>query len=129
VNTDPRRHPAEQGFTLIEVMIAMVILAVGLLGLEALGVGAARMVNRAERENAMAAIAADTLERTLGRVRATGVANVNQQFDNTPTGDSIRLSVQNTGRLTTVTVTAIPKPTSSVLARADSIRITGNVFR
>jgi type IV pilus modification protein PilV len=129
VNTDPRRHPAEQGFTLIEVMIAMVILAVGLLGLEALGVGAARMVNRAERENAMAAIAADTLERTLGRVRATGVANVNQQFDNTPTGDSIRLSVQNTGRLTTVTVTAIPKPTSSVLGRADSIQITGNVFR
>jgi type IV pilus assembly protein PilV len=35
------------GFTLIEVLVAMVILSVGLLGLEALGIGAAKSVSKA----------------------------------------------------------------------------------
>jgi prepilin-type N-terminal cleavage/methylation domain-containing protein len=133
VTTDRARAAGEDGFTLIEVLIAMVILSVGLLGLEALGVGASRMVNRAERQGALVAIASDTLERTLSRFRtvadASVLPNVNQAFL-TSRRDTIRVSVTGVGtRLRTVSVTAVPSPNSVVLRRADSLRITGNVFR
>jgi prepilin-type N-terminal cleavage/methylation domain-containing protein len=133
VTTDRARRAGEDGFTLIEVLIAMVILSVGLLGLEALGVGASRMVNRAERQGALVAVASDTLERTLSRIRTAAapaaLPDVNQAF-RTSRNDTIRVSVTGTGtRLRTVSVTAIPSPSSVVLRRADSLRITGNVFQ
>jgi Tfp pilus assembly protein PilV len=115
------------------VLIAMVILSVGLLGLEALGVGASRMVSRAERQGALVAVASDTLERTLSRFRtaanAAALPNVSQAFL-TSRSDTIRVSVTGAGtRLRTVSVTAIPSPSSVVLRRADSLRVTGNVFQ
>ena len=57
------------GFTLIEVLIAMVILSIGLLGLEALGIGAARANSIAERQSNHAVIAADSLESALHQLR------------------------------------------------------------
>ncbi|MEW5926762.1 MAG: prepilin-type N-terminal cleavage/methylation domain-containing protein [Gemmatimonadota bacterium] len=133
MTTDRARAAGEDGFTLIEVLIAMVILSVGLLGLEALGVGASRMVNRAERQGALVAIASDTLERTLSRIRTSAtpaaLPDVEQAF-RTDRNDTIRVSVTGAGtRLRTVSVTAIPSPSSVVLRRADSLRITGNVFQ
>lgn len=133
MTTEPQKRTAEAGFTLVEVLVAMVVLAVGLLGLEALGVGAARMVNRAERQHGLVAAASDTLERTLGRIRATpagtAIPEVQQRFM-VAGRDSIRVHVTSPGsRLTTVSVTAIPSPSSSLLRRADSVRITGHVFR
>ncbi|HEX8273837.1 MAG TPA: prepilin-type N-terminal cleavage/methylation domain-containing protein [Longimicrobiaceae bacterium] len=133
MTTDRARRAGEDGFTLIEVLIAMVILSVGLLGLEALGVGASRMVNRAERQGALVAVASDTLERTLSRIRTAanpaGLPDVSQAF-RTSRNDTIRVSVTGAGtRLRTVSVTAIPSPSSVVLRRADSLRITGNVFQ
>jgi prepilin-type N-terminal cleavage/methylation domain-containing protein len=133
VTTDRARGAGEDGFTLIEVLIAMVILSVGLLGLEALGVGASRMVSRAERQGALVAVASDTLERTLSRFRtdasAAALPNVDQAFL-TSRNDTIRVSVTGAGtRLRTVSVTAIPSPSSVVLRRADSLRVTGNVFQ
>ena len=68
-----RRRPAgREGFTLIEVLIAMVILAVGLLALESMGIGAARLVARADRESEYTALATAELEAALSRFRATG---------------------------------------------------------
>lgn len=133
MTTDRTRAAGEGGFTLIEVLIAMVILSVGLLGLEALGVGASRMVNRAERQGALVAVASDTLERTLSRIRTdanpAALPDVNQAFL-TSRRDTIRVSVTGAGnRLRIVSVTAIPSPSSVVLRRADSLRITGNVFQ
>lgn len=133
MTTDRARGAGEDGFTLIEVLIAMVILSVGLLGLEALGVGASRMVNRAERQGALVAVASDTLERTLSRIRTSanpaGLADASQAFL-TSRNDTIRVSITGAGtRLRTVSVTAIPSPSSVVLRRADSLRITGNVFQ
>lgn len=63
------RHDEIEGFTLIEVLIAMVILSVGLLGLEALGIGAARANAVAERQSRHAVIAADSLESALHQLR------------------------------------------------------------
>lgn len=133
MTTDRTPAAGEGGFTLIEVLIAMVILSVGLLGLEALGVGASRMVNRAERQGALVAIASDTLERTLSSIRTSanpaGLADATAAFL-TSRNDTIRIRITGAGtRLRTVSVTAIPNPSSVVLRRADSLRITGNVFQ
>jgi type IV pilus modification protein PilV len=65
--SEPPRRSA--GFTLIEVLIAMVILSVGLLALEALAVGAARTTASSSRRSRYAEAATDTLERTLSRLR------------------------------------------------------------
>ena len=56
---------ARRGFTLIEVLIALVLLAVGLLALQALGVSAARSTAWAERNSRAAALATRYLEEAL----------------------------------------------------------------
>lgn len=68
-----RRPSSREGFTLIEVLIAMIILAVGLLALESMGIGAARMVARADRQSEYTAIATADLEAALNQFRTSGV--------------------------------------------------------
>jgi type IV pilus modification protein PilV len=62
----------EAGFTLIEVLVAMVILAVGLLGVEALGIGAARSVVKAEDQTRLATAATRVMEERQREVRSGG---------------------------------------------------------
>lgn len=62
------RGMGRQGFTLVEVLVSMIILAVGLLALESLAIGGARMVARAERETQYTALATEHLERALERI-------------------------------------------------------------
>jgi prepilin-type N-terminal cleavage/methylation domain-containing protein len=119
------------GFSLIEVLIAFVILAVGLLSLEALGIGAARMVTRAERQGEFATAASDTLEGVMFRLR-------NGKSFTSPSTYSLQ------GATMTVTATATPVadgntmwnmsalvvPTKSRLfTPADSFRISSHVFK
>lgn len=73
--TSDRPGPAsEAGFTLIEVLMAMLILAVGLLGLEALGIGAARSVTRADRQDETTLAAARVMEERIQEIRRTAPA-------------------------------------------------------
>ena len=77
MTTEPTRAGlGEEGFSLIEVVVAMVILAVGLLALEALGIGAARSINTANRQSELAVAATGALEARIREVRAnpSGVA-------------------------------------------------------
>lgn len=68
-----RRRPlGREGFTLVEVLVAMIILAVGLLALESMGIGAARMVARADRQGEYTAMATADLEAALNQFRASG---------------------------------------------------------
>lgn len=59
----------QDGFTLIEVLVAMLILAVGLLGLEALGIGAARSLAAAENKSEIVALGTGAMERAQRTLR------------------------------------------------------------
>ena len=59
----------QTGFTLVEVLIALVILAVGLLALEGLGVYAVRAVAQADRNSRAATVATLYLEDALQQIR------------------------------------------------------------
>jgi prepilin-type N-terminal cleavage/methylation domain-containing protein len=107
--TEPRLRGRE-GFTLVEVLVAMVILAVGLLALEAVGIGAARMVARADRESELTALAADRLERTLneldrGQVPGGGVEHLDGDVD---VSTAVAQETVNGRTVYTVTVTVDP---------------------
>lgn len=60
---------SERGFTLIEVVVALVLLAVGLLGLQGLALAAVRTTAVAERNTRAAAIATEYLESAVQLVR------------------------------------------------------------
>ena len=62
MTSERARLRAEEGFTLIEVLVAMLILAVGLLGLEALGIGAARTLALAESGSELVAAGTSAME-------------------------------------------------------------------
>jgi prepilin-type N-terminal cleavage/methylation domain-containing protein len=62
---------SRDGFTLIEVLVAMVILAVGLLGLEALGIHAVRATAQADRTTRAAAVGMQHLEGAIQELRRT----------------------------------------------------------
>jgi prepilin-type N-terminal cleavage/methylation domain-containing protein len=74
VRSDPEgtRPRADAGFSLIEVLVAMVILAVGLLGVEAMAIGASRQIGMANRTTQYTLIATQELETELKAVRAGG---------------------------------------------------------
>lgn len=116
----------QDGFTLIEVLIAMVILAVGLLGLEALGIGAARLVGRAERQGDYITAATTRLETTMAQLRNTsGPTPPALQTEEIP-GAQLRTESVGNGRLWTITVTITPTDSAHV---KDTYVLSGNVFR
>ena len=121
----PRRPRGADGFTLVEVMIAMVILAVGLMSLEALGIGAARLVGRSERQGDYMVQATSRLESTMAQIRRnTPAADPPADRVEQITGASLRTQAAAAGRLWTVTVTVTPAGRAN-----EAFVLTGNVFR
>ncbi|CAN5254509.1 hypothetical protein BH20GEM2_BH20GEM2_15540 [soil metagenome] len=101
------KHPTTprsvEGFTLIEVLFAMIILSIGLLGLEALGIGAARSVARANVQSEFAMEASGDLETALQAIRS-GTVPQQRCAVLAPRGDTLQrtvdLSVANRPRVT-----------------------------
>lgn len=106
-------HFRRQGFTLIEVLIAMVILAVGLLGLSSLGVTAVRSVGLGERNTRASAVANEYLEDALEQLRRDDVPD--QFCDTLPNGDIVsrQIAFSSSNHLARVTVTVTPEPRGS----------------
>ena len=114
------------GFTMIEVLFAFVILAVGLLSLEALGIGASRLVARADRQTVYTTRATARLEQALSAVRQS--QPVDTRSDTLP---GALLTVRGpfaANGLRTVIVTVMPSATNGVLAPRDSLVFSGSVF-
>lgn len=62
VDTVPTPRRSDSGFTLIEILVALLILSIGLLGLEALGIGAARALAMSEKQSEFTTLAATSME-------------------------------------------------------------------
>jgi type IV pilus assembly protein PilV len=147
VTTEPRPR-REAGFTLIEVLIALVILAIGLLAVEALGIGAARSVQRARVTGAYTALATDELEQALAAIAVAPTTDIAARSYTVSSGSgassgarvtrtATRSAVAGTtapGRagnlqLWTVTVGVLPPTSTSTLATSDSVHMVSNVIR
>jgi type IV pilus modification protein PilV len=125
------------GFTLIEVLAAMLILAVGLLALQGLALTAMRLVHRSKVQTEHLSMATQTLEATLSRARdGQNPGNATSSFVVNGTSDQLRVitaatAVPNTLPARTrwdVVVTVVPG-TRAYLGPQDSTRLEGSVIR
>ena len=108
------RAAGDDGFTLIEVLFAFVILAVGLLALQSLGVGAVRSVSLADRNTRAASTASELVEDAVAQLRNQELPA--QLCQTLPNGDRLsrRVVIQSTNRrLVHVQVTVTPEPRGS----------------
>lgn len=132
---------ADAGFSLIEVLIAMIILSVGLLALEALGIGAARSVRRAQVQSDYATTAQDLMERTLVRASQAPTTAITDTSYTGAGGERVFrtatfVSIPGTTRTGggtlsnwTITVRVLPPTNLGVLAASDSVRVVSNVIQ
>src|SRR5262245_40850027 len=105
----------------------MVILALGMLGLEALGINAARSNALADRQSGFATIASDSLESALHQLRR---GTIPSQFcqTNLSFGDRMSRTVDmSNSRLGKVTVRVIPNSTAPH-APTSNFEITSSLF-
>jgi prepilin-type N-terminal cleavage/methylation domain-containing protein len=139
VETDLVRAPAgapaartdRGGFSLIEVLIAMVLLAVGLLALESLAIGASRSIATANRMTEYTLIASQRLETMQERAR-TGLPvqpSVQQLANGTTVQTAVQENVQGGATLWTISVTVTPPPTGVGNIRLTPTTVTGLVSR
>jgi prepilin-type N-terminal cleavage/methylation domain-containing protein len=98
------------GFTLIEVLVAMVVLAVGLLALESMAIGASRSIATANRMTEYTLIASQQLETVQERLRnGNNPGSTDERLANgTRVQTVVAQNVVPTGSLWTVTVTVTP---------------------
>lgn len=117
-----------EGFTLVEVLVAMVILAIGLLALEALGIGAARAVARADLQSEYTSLATARMEETLLRIRQGLPQNEGTQVVGNTT---VTTAVDETpvGTRTQYTVTIDVAPRTSANLRLQTVRVVGREIR
>lgn len=132
--TDPRL-PAprpDAGFSLMEVLIAMVILAVGLLGIEAMAIGASRQIASANRTTEYTLIATEQLENELRRLRTTtqdpqpGYFMVDgARVQVVPEQEAVAGAAGAGGTMWTIAVTVTPP---SIVTNVQPITVTARAF-
>jgi type IV pilus assembly protein PilV len=135
-SSNPPRPDA--GFTLLEVLIAMLILAIGLLALEGVAVGAARTTAHASHRSLYTTVATDALERTLSSIRESQAVSTTYPSVTSATGGSlatVAIQVDSTAAFTSpsppmkrfdVTVRVVPSRTADAM---DSVRMVASVIR
>lgn len=125
--TSEARRAAEGGFTLVEVLVAMLLLAVGLLGLEALGIQAARSIALAERQSAFAVVASDSLESAMHQLRQQAVPS---QFCRSDLrfGDRLSRTVDLSNPQMPVVTVRVLSGSSTLTAPTDDFEISSTVY-
>lgn len=104
------RAQCEDGFSLIEVLVSMIILAVGFLGLEAVAIGSSRLVQYAEQQSEYATLTSSIMERSQDSIRRNVMpcSTTPVTVGKTQRNDVITRTVTATGttaRNVTITVT------------------------
>lgn len=120
------------GFTLVEVLIAMLILAVGLLGLEAMAIGASRTIATANQMTEYTLIASQQLETVLAQARSG--QNPGPSVTALANGTTVDTNVQRNpqgaaGTLFTVRVTVTPPANSRGNVTLTPTTVTGRVLQ
>jgi prepilin-type N-terminal cleavage/methylation domain-containing protein len=130
VPTRTERAPrAEGGFSLVEVLIALVILSVGLLALEALGVNAARLVAASQRHDAFVSSASAMLERSVAQVRSGVAVDTATKSVN---GGTVKVTSSTStvgGRtLTQLQARAVPAANAQSYLKSDTVVLQAYVY-
>ncbi|MDB4947589.1 MAG: hypothetical protein JWM27_238 [Gemmatimonadetes bacterium] len=118
----PRR---DQGFSLVEVLFAFLIVAVGLLSLEGLGFLATRQVARASAQTKYVSAATDTLEQLISRTR-NGESPSSATY--TVYGASMRTVVATVGARRDISVSVYPSTANKNFTAGDSVRLSASVY-
>jgi prepilin-type N-terminal cleavage/methylation domain-containing protein len=121
-----RRAGGREGFTLVEVLVAMVILAIGLLALESLAIGAARQIAAANRTTEYT-----QLERTLEVARRApaqlpGQAGIRTLANGTRVTTVVASAVQGGGTIWSIDVTVDPP---SRVRNVQPVTLRGSFFQ
>ena len=117
------------GFTLIEVLVALVLLSIGLLGLEALGIHAAYSVAFAKRQSEFTRVAATELEEGLQLLRQGNdlVSWCRELGDGDRVSRVFQTNTSGFPGLGQITVTYLPDPGRSPTPPPVTVR--GSVYR
>jgi prepilin-type N-terminal cleavage/methylation domain-containing protein len=128
--TDPTTRTGRGGFTLVEVLVAMVILAIGLLALEAMGIGAARAVARADLQSEYTALATDRMEQAISLIRqGNAVAGLDGTVGGATVTTAVAQAAAGTRQSYTVTVTVTPISSAGMDVVRSPVIVVGRVVR
>jgi type IV pilus assembly protein PilV len=100
-----RLRGSQQGFTLVELLVALTIFAIGLLSVAGMQITAMRTNSRANSLTAATAVAEGVLEEILARtiddpIYASSSAGNDYDFDPDTAGDQPSMTVQGAGTYT-----------------------------
>jgi prepilin-type N-terminal cleavage/methylation domain-containing protein len=110
------RRDGREGFTLVEVLAAMIILAIGLMGLQSLGIYAARSVTLAQRQSEYALVATRHLEAAVDSIDRSVISGCGVR--EWPAGintDVVRRVVAGGAGQRVVTVAVVPDAESAAV--------------
>lgn len=122
-----RSRSSEAGFTLVEVMVAMVILGIGLLALEALGITAAKSLVRSEVYGTSARAMSRVMEAAVDSAFEGDLSCGTVRLPAPQAGDSLVRVVSGATGQRTVVVQLRPNQTGG-LVRAPAMEIASDVF-
>jgi prepilin-type N-terminal cleavage/methylation domain-containing protein len=120
-----RTTPAQAGFTLIEVLMAMVILSVGLLSLMPLGATGLTMVALADQRTERTMEAASHMDRSMLQLRSTGA--LADSSWTLPSGDKIVRTASRAAD-TKVWAVSVQVAPGTAVNGARALTLTNHVF-